>query len=184
MAKSNADNATLTSYAQALLELAESRDLLTQTAEDVAGINHVIAENPTFAHYVGDPSVSQSERDQLIDRVFGDRTSTLLVSYLKLLNSKHRLNDFPGIAAAFKTLLDKRSGNVDVEVIVAHPLEPQMLDEVRQQLGAKMGKNVNVSQHIDESLIGGVILKIGDSLIDGSVKNQLETLKKRLVAAV
>lgn len=182
---SNIDNAaTLQSYAQALLELVDARGVVSQTAEDVAGIAQVIESDPTFAHYLADPSVGLSEREQLIQRVFAGRTSDLLIAYLKLLNHKNHLGDFPGIANAFAKLLSDRSGNLAVDVTVAQALTPDDLEGVRQRISSKMNKNVTVNQHVDDSIIGGIILKIGDSLIDGSVKTQLETLRRRLVAAV
>jgi F-type H+-transporting ATPase subunit delta len=182
---SNTDNAaTLQSYAQALLELADARGTVSQTAEDVAGIGQVIESDPTFAHYLADPSVGLTDREQLIERVFGGRTSDLLIAYLKLLNHKNHLGDFPGIAKSFEQLLRDRSGNIAVDVTVAQALSPDDLEGVRQRISGKLNKNVTVNQHVDDSIIGGIVLKIGDSLIDGSVKTQLETLKKRLVAAV
>ena len=182
MANASTNAATLESYAQALLELADSRGVIDQTAEDVAGIAQVIQGDATFAQYLADPSVGHAERDALIDRVFAGRTSELLVAYLKLVNTKDRLGEFPGIAKAFKDLLDKRAGNITVDVTVAQALEPDALENVRQQLSGKLNKNVSVNQKVDDSIIGGVILKIGDSLIDGSVKAQLQAMKKRLMA--
>ncbi len=184
MSKSNENAATLTSYAQALLELADSRGITTQVAEELAGIAHVVEQDRTFAAYLADASVGHGERATLIDNVFGGRASELLVAYLKLLNTKGRLGDIRGIAEAFKRLLDERAGNVDVTVTVAQPLSDHDLEGVRQQISNKLGKNASVTQTVDDSIIGGIILKIGDSLIDGSVKTQLETIKKRLVAAV
>jgi F-type H+-transporting ATPase subunit delta len=184
MANASTNAATLESYAQALLELADARGSVDQTAEDVAGIAQVIENDATFAQYVSDPSVGDTQRDALIDRVFAGRTSDLLVAYLKLVNAKGRLGDFPGIARAFKALLDERAGNITVDVTVAQALSPDALEGVRQQLSGKLNKNVSVNQKVDDSIIGGVILKIGDSLIDGSVKAQLEAMKRRLMAAV
>lgn len=178
------DNATLSSYAQALLELADQRGTTSQVNEDLQGLAQIIEQDRTFATYLADPSVSQSDREKTIDTVFGGRTSELLIAYLKLLNSKDRLGDLPGITSAFTKLLDERSGNVEVEVTVPQAMTPGDLEEVRQRVSAKLGKNAVVKQNVDESLIGGIVLKVGDSLIDGSVKTQLETLKRRLVAAV
>lgn len=178
------DNATLSSYAQALLELADQRGTTSQVAEDLQGIAQVIEQDRTFASYLADPSVGQSDREKTLDTVFAGRTSELLIAYLKLLNAKNRLGDLPGIAGAFKALLDERSGNVEVEVTVPQAMTPGDLEDVRQRISSKLGKNAVVKQNVDESIIGGIMLKIGDSLIDGSVKTQLETLKKRLVAAV
>ncbi len=184
MSKSNDNAAVLASYAQALLELADARGTTTQVSEDLSGLALVVEQDRTFAVYLADPSVGHTARARLIDTVFGGRVSELLVAYLKLLNEKGRLGDIRGISEAFKKLLDQRSGNIDVDVTVAQALNDYDLEGVRVQISNKLGKNANVKQTVDDSIIGGIILKIGDSLIDGSVKTQLETIQKRLVAAV
>jgi F-type H+-transporting ATPase subunit delta len=176
--------ATHTSYAQALLELADSRGITQQVTDDVAGIAQLIEQDATFGQYLSDPSISSTEREGVIDRTFGGRTDGVVIAFLKLLNTRNRLGEFPGIAKAFKKLLDARSGNVNVEVTVAQTLPPDELENVRQQISHKLGKNAVVTQKVDESIIGGLVLKIGDSLIDGSVKAQLETLKRKMIAAV
>ncbi len=176
--------ATLTSYAQALLELADARQITPAVGDDLASIAQLIGEDATFGKYLADPTVGVAEREGVIERTFGGRVDGLLLSFLKLLNSRNRLGELPGVARAFKTLLDARSGNANVQVTVSQSLPPDELEAVRQQISSKIGKNAVVTQTVDESIIGGLILRIGDSLIDGSVKTQLETLKRRMIAAV
>lgn len=177
-------NVTFEHYARALLDQAEARGLTQQIVQDVVHISEVIRQNPAVARFLSDPSISNRERDQLIDRVFAGKTSDLLVAYLKLVNAKGRLGEFTQIARAVQNLVDRRAGNLTVDVTVAQQLSDDAVEQVRRQLSEKLQKNVSVKQRIDESIIGGVILKIGDSLIDGSVKAQLEAMKRRLMAAV
>ncbi|MBC7784580.1 MAG: ATP synthase F1 subunit delta [Burkholderiales bacterium] len=184
MSTTQDDKATLTSYARAILDLGDARGTTNELAEEIQGVAEVIRGDATFARYLGDPSVGSAKRADLIDAVFGGSLSGVLVAFLKLLNSKNRLGTFPGVAVAFKELLDARSGNVEVSVTVPQALSDAELEDVRRQISTKLGKNAVVKQEVDESIIGGLILKIGDSMIDGSVKTQLETLKRRLVAAV
>jgi F-type H+-transporting ATPase subunit delta len=185
MSKHNSeDKATLNSYAQALLDLADARGVTTQVAEDVQGIAQMIEQDPAFRQYMNDPSVSRTGRAEALDRVFGPRVPGILSSFLKLLDARQKLSSFPAMAAAFKELLDKRSGNIEVEITVPHALNDGELHDVRNQISHKLGKNASVKQKVDESIIGGMVLRIGDSLIDGSVKTQLETIKRRMIAAV
>jgi F-type H+-transporting ATPase subunit delta len=179
------DQATLTSYAQALLELADARGVTQQVNDDLQSLVGVINSDAAFGHYLSDPTVGQVQREAVLDRVLGNgQTPATLVSFIKVLNAKNRLGDLTGIASAFKGLLDVRAGNVDVSVTVAQQLSADELENVRHRVSVKLSKNAVVTQTIDESIIGGLILKVGDTLIDGSVKTQLETIKKRLIAAV
>jgi F-type H+-transporting ATPase subunit delta len=184
MATELEDQATLTSYAQALLELADSRQQTDAIAGDVQAIAQVLRDDASLQKYFADPSIGHAERSAKLEHAFNGKTSELLVSFLKLLNAKDRLGQFGGIAQAFQVLLDQRSGNQPVEITVPAALSEQELEDVRIQISTKIGKHARLTQKVDESIIGGLILKIGDKLIDGSVKSQLEQMKHRLVAAV
>lgn len=184
MANIHDNQSTLTSYAEALLELADARGVTDTVAADVEGVAEVINNNAAFNQYLGDPTVGHTARQKMIDTVFGTRVSSLVVAFLQVLSSKNHLAHFPGIAAAFKRLLDHRKGTVDVEVTVAHKLDDNALADVGKQISGRLGKNAIVSQKVDESIIGGLILKFGDKLVDGSVKTQLETIKSRMIAAI
>jgi F-type H+-transporting ATPase subunit delta len=184
MANAQDDHATHISYAQALLELADQRGVTDQVAEDAQTIAQVIGADPMLSRYFNDPSISHVERNGKLESSFHGKTADVLVGFLKLLNAKGRLGQFGAIAAAFKHLLDQRSGRVAVEVTVAQQLNDSELEDVRQKISEKLGKHALVTQKVDDSIIGGLVLKIGDKLIDGSVKSQLEQLKRRLVAAV
>ena len=184
MANAQDDHATFNSYAQALLELSDARGVTDQVAGDIQAIAGVIHADPALGKYFSDPSISHTERNGKLESAFQGKTADVLVGFIKLLNAKGRLGDFGAIAAAFKHLLDARSGKVDVEVTVAQKLNDAELENVRVEISKKIGKHAQVTQKIDDSIIGGLVLKIGDKLIDGSVKSQLETLKRRLIAAV
>ena len=180
----NTDHATINSFAQALLELADARNNTQQVADDVRGIAEVVQNDPAFAQFLADPTVAHAHSSAVLERVFSGQASEVVVAFLKLLSAKNRLGDFAAIAREFARLLDERAGNVDVEVTVAHALGHDDMENVRQQISHKLGKNAHIKQKVDESIIGGLILRVGDSLLDGSVRSQLETIKRRLVAAV
>ena len=184
MANAQDDQATLNSYAQALLELADARGATDQVAVDLHDISGVIDTQPTLGKYLGDPSISHVQRNEKLDRVFSGKTADVLVGFLKLLNAKGKLASIHGIAKSFQHLLDLRQGNQDVELTVPQRLGDQELEAVRVEISRKIGKHARITQKVDESIIGGLVLKIGDRLIDGSVKSQLESMKHRLIAAV
>src|SRR4051794_20499189 len=127
MANIHDNQSTLTSYAEALLELADARGVTDAITGDVAGVAEIVSNDKAFSQYLGDPTIGHAERQKVIDTVFGNRVSSLLVSFLQVLSSKDHLAHFPGIAAAFEKLLDQRKGNVDVELTVAHHLDDSAL---------------------------------------------------------
>jgi len=184
MANIHDNEATLTSYAEALLELADARGQTDAVAADLAGVGQVVEADAAFGRYLGDPTVSRHEREKTLASVFEGKINGLLLAFLQVLSSKGHLTHVTGIARAFQALLDQRAGKLNVEVTVAHALTPEALEDVRQQISAKLNKNAQITQKVDDSIIGGVVLRIGDKLIDGSVKAQLETIRNRMVAAI
>ncbi len=173
---------TAYSYAQALLELANEKNQAAQIGEELRDIRQIIDTNETFALYLADPAISVAERGGMIERVFGGRISPLLKDFLGILNEKTRIGMLDEIAGAFDMLLDEQAGKVEVDVTVAQALNDIQLEDVRQRVSKALNKNAVVHQYVDESIIGGLILRVQDQLIDGSVRHQLSSIRQRMLA--
>jgi F-type H+-transporting ATPase subunit delta len=183
MAASTHPSPTATSYAQALLQLAQERNLTEPVGAELAVLREVIETNPTFAEFLKDPGIGKEERASVIDRVLKPRVSPLLANFLGVLLNHGRLGLLPQIAQAYDELLDQLLGKVEVDVTVAQRLSEAELEQVRQRVDAALGKKSVVHQYVDDSIIGGLVLRVGDKLIDASVKTQLDTMKRQFLAA-
>lgn len=170
-------------HAQALLELADERRLTQQVADEIAGLGSVIDASSEFKAFFVSPGIGDSDRDRVLRSAVMPRVGPLTGSFLELLHAKRKLSLLPEIARAFATLLDARQGKADVEVTVARKLSPAELDQVRQRISTAIKKEAVVNQKVDETIIGGIVIRVGDTLIDGSVKAQLDSLSKKLVSA-
>ena len=170
-------------YARSLLELANERGQTEPIGREVADLKQVLDDNPTFRQYLADPGIGHEERNATIDKVFGGQADPLLVNFLKVMSGKNRLRLLPEVCDAFDALLDEQLGKVEVDVTVAHKLGQAELDEVRRKVGKALGRDAVVRQSVDESILGGLILRVGDQLIDGSVRRQLESMRERLLSA-
>jgi len=170
-------------YAQALLELANEHGQAEQIGAELVQIQQIVEANRSFTLFLADPSIGEAERKRLIEAVFKGRLTPLLMNTLGVLNANGRLALLPQMAVAYQQLLDEQLGKVEVDMTVAHELDPAGLEQARQRIGQALGKNAVVHQKVDDSIIGGMVLQIGDKLIDASVKSQLETMKKQLLAA-
>ncbi len=106
-----------------------------------------------------------------------------MFNFLGVVNNKGRTRLLGSIAQAYNDLLDEQKGNVEVDVTVAQRLTGDQLEQVRQRVGAALGRNAVVHQYVDENIIGGLVLRVEDRLIDASVRYQLEALRERLLAA-
>lgn len=180
---SNTPSGASAPFAQALLALANEKNQAADVARELADLKELLAHNPVFAQFLRDPSVSTAERRRVIDNTLAGKVNPLVLNTLRVLNLRGRLPLLSDLADTYRMLLDRQLGNVHVDVTVAHPLDPQTLDEVRQRVSAALGKNAVVKQHVDESIIGGLVLRVEDKRIDASVKSQLESMKQRLMRA-
>ncbi|MFT3788371.1 MAG: ATP synthase F1 subunit delta [Tepidisphaeraceae bacterium] len=170
-------------YAKALLELADERKLTQHIAEELRGLRQVFAETPSLKAFFSSPGVADADRAGVLKSAFLPRLSPLLGSVVELLDAKGKVHELPDISAAYDELLDERLGKVEVEVTVAKKLSPQELDVVRQRISTAIKREAVVEQQVDESIIGGIVIRVGDALLDGSVKAQLSEMSKRLSVA-
>ena len=170
------------SYAQALLDLAREQNVHEPIGQDLAGLRQVIAAEPRLAQFLGDPSIGDEERRGVIDRAIRPKVHPLVANFLGVLSQHRRLGILGEIAGAYQGLLDRMLGKVEVELTVAQQLSPDQLDQVRRRVSDALKKTAVIKQNVDDAIIGGMVLKVEDKLIDASVRTQLQTMKRQLLA--
>ena len=170
------------SYAQALLDLAGND--ATSVGHELNELNGIVSQNKTFAGYLADPSVSKPDRTAMLQKVFHGKVSQLMWNFIGVLNTKNRLKDLSGINAAYKTALDKQQGNVEVELTTAHALSNDEIQSAKEKISHALKKNAMVKTTVDEDIIGGVIVRVGDKLLDASVRYQLKAMKEQLMSKI
>ena len=174
-------SATALTYARALLELAQGNGLHEQIGEQLAGVGQALDADPTFKAFMADPSVSSDARARVIDAALRPQVDPLLANFLNVMNSHGRSALLSEIDGAYRFLLDQLLGKIDIDVTVAHALSDEQLEEVRAKVSQALNKTAVVRQKVDDSIIGGLVLKVGDKLIDASVRSQLQTIKRRFL---
>ena len=171
-------------YAQALLELADESGQTDAVAGQVADLAQLLRDNADLRTLTQSPAIKQADRAGVIERLFQGKVADPLYKLMQVMNRKGRLTELPALTAGFKVLLDQRHGVVPVDAWVAHEMDPGTADRVKREIGQALGgKTIELTQHVDESLIGGLKVKIGDQLIDASVATQLRSLRTKLVQA-
>jgi F-type H+-transporting ATPase subunit delta len=168
-------------FARSLLELATERNEAAPVAQELAGLREIVDGNRSFQMFLADPGISIAERDQMIDRLLKGRVSPLLENFLRVLNNHGRLGGIVHVVDAYDELLDEQLGKIEVDVTVAQKLEPAQLEQVRQRVSQALKKDAVVHQYVDESIIGGLVIRVQDKLIDASVRTQLAALRRRLI---
>ena len=105
------------------------------------------------------------------------------MNFLGVVNDKGRMGLIPQISEAYAALLDEKRNRVRVTVTVSQKLDPSQLAQVQQRVSAALGKTAIVEERIDDSIIGGLVVEVGGKIMDGSVKTQLNAMRKELLSA-
>jgi F-type H+-transporting ATPase subunit delta len=170
-------------YARSVLELATDSGRAEEVGQELEALGGIVDSDPSFANFLANPAVGEAERGQVVEKVFRGRVLPLVMNFLLVANRKGRLGMLRQIAAAYAELLDQQMGIVEVDVFVAQKLNVEQLEQVRRQVSAALKREAVVHQYVDESIIGGVVLRVEDRLLDASVRAQLRAIKRQLLAA-
>jgi F-type H+-transporting ATPase subunit delta len=182
MAKASPNEALVSRYAKALLQLATKHNQADGVRDELKALGEVLGKSTAFRAVIADPAVSTGVRQNLLSKTFGGgRLSPVMLNFLGLLNSKSRMNLLPEVIETYQDLLDEQRGIIEVDVTTAHRLTPEQLETVRERVSAALKRNAVVHQYVDESIIGGLVLRVQDKLIDASVRNQLEMMRRQLL---
>ena len=170
-------------YAQALGELAVEKGLLDKVEAEFSLLIRLIDENAQWRRLMYRPHVSPEAKLAVLREVLDGQLSPLMTNFLRLVIRKRREAYLPAMYAAFKEFADEARGIVRVKVRSAAPLESAVAERLRQRLGQWTGKRVEMELEVDPSLMGGVVVRMGDIVMDGSVAGRLERLRGHLRAA-
>jgi F-type H+-transporting ATPase subunit delta len=131
---------------------------------------------------MADPGIAHSERTAALERIFKGRVDPLIWNFIGVLNYKNRLGSLGAIIDAYKDLLEDKLGRIEVDLTVAQPLAEDQLATAQQKISAALGKEAVMHTYVDESIIGGVVVRVDDKLIDASVRHQLQAMKQQMLA--
>ncbi|MCA9829320.1 MAG: ATP synthase F1 subunit delta [Dehalococcoidia bacterium] len=165
-------------YAQAVFAIARDQGTITQWRSDLDDIAVVLAESG-LAQGFADDRVAVDQRQALARRVLD--VSPLALNLASILIAKGRSDSARAISNAFSALADAHEGIAYADVTTAVPLEPAQVERIAAQLGQSLDARVNVRTSVDPSIVGGMVVRIGDRMVDGSVKTRLRELRKDLV---
>jgi F-type H+-transporting ATPase subunit delta len=171
-------------YAEALITTAEELHILKNVSDDLTDIQRIINDSHEFQLFLKSPVVRKEKKRQVFEATFGKSVQPLTLQFLSFLTEKGRENALQSIIESFFRLQDEILGIVNVHVKSATELSIQQIAQLEQRFETYSRKKVRINVVLDSQLIGGFIARIGDTMFDGSVKRQLELLRKRFAEEV
>ncbi len=168
-------------YATSLLEIGQEKNVLSQLGEELGFVSDVLAEDGDFYKYLTSPGFSIESKKGFIEKVFSGNLSDNTVNFLNVLIDNGRQSAIPDIFQAFNDLTDEENNRMRVEVVSTSKLDAATLDKIKNALSKKYNKEVILSESIDEDILGGIIIRVGDLVIDGSLANNLKKLRYNLL---
>ncbi|MFA5518277.1 MAG: ATP synthase F1 subunit delta [Spirochaetota bacterium] len=168
-------------YASSIFEIAKEKNIISQVEEDLRVVAQILAEEADFKSYIYAPGITIEAKKSLMNKVFAGKISENTLDLLDLLIDNDRQDSISGIYEAFVKLDDEHNNRERITVISQASLEESLIASIKSQIGEKLKKEIIVTEKVDESILGGIIIKIGDLVIDGSLSKGLKNIKSNLL---
>jgi F-type H+-transporting ATPase subunit delta len=172
-------------YAETLLSLAERHggaeglEAFGQAADALAAL---VQGDPRMKQFLETPRVTPDQKKAALQQALGGRAPDMFVRFVMVLTDKRRQALLPEIAAAFRALVDERMGRVRVQVTISHAPDAALQAEIGNTLADRLGKTVIPTFTVDPELLGGMVVRVGDQILDGSVRTRAAQLRRRLLS--
>lgn len=172
-------------YAQSLYELADAaggREAVEQVVGELEAVIELARSDRSFGEFLSSRVLKQSDRSRSLRSMFEGKVHDLSLKFLLILNEKGRLGHLVPIVGSLDEIAQRAFGRVEVDVYTADALEGDELERVKSQLNESLGRETVVHAYTDSSMIGGVRMQIGDTLIDASVAARLRKMRDQLAS--
>ena len=168
-------------YAEAVFELATRDDALDAYAEGLETATAML-ERENVLDVLRNPARPLRQRIEVVDGLLASRIPEPILKLVGLLVERGRIDQLSNVAAEYRRMLNKQRGVVDAVAKTAMPLTGDETEALKKKVAQITGRTVDLRVEVDEALIGGITVRVGDTLYDASVRGRLERLRERLVA--
>jgi F-type H+-transporting ATPase subunit delta len=175
------DDRTIKGYARAIFAVAEVEGDLDSVEDELFRFGRIVESRTDLREALTDPALPADRKRAVIHDLLGQKASRHTVALLDFLLEQGRARDLPGIAAAVTDLASERRESVTAEVRTAVPLDEFRRARLRDALARASGKQVDLRVMVDDSVIGGVVARVGDQVFDGTVRRKLEIAREQLI---
>ena len=178
------DSTIARNYAETLIALADKAGDREGWGKLVQDIANAIQGDVKLRRFLESPRISETEKSAVLSKAFGDRVPAIFLRFLQILVTKRRQMLIPEIAVEYNSILDESEDRVHANVTVAaQPMDGEE-SRIAEQLGRVLGKRVVPHFSVNPAILGGVIVKVGDTVMDGSLRRRLHRLRWQITRKV
>jgi F-type H+-transporting ATPase subunit delta len=168
-------------YAIALFELANERKQLDAVGESLAALKQALADSEDFRELTTSPLIGRDQAMRAVAASAGAmKLDPITTNFLGVLAKNRRLAQLGNVIRAFNTLAARHRGEINAEVTSAHTLDEGQVEALRQNLRTRYGADIAVDLKVDPAILGGLVVKIGSRMIDGSIRTKLNSLAQAM----
>jgi F-type H+-transporting ATPase subunit delta len=166
-------------YARALFEVAREQGKLDELREQLSQFADALDQNRGLAVFFFSPYFSGIEKQEGLERIL-DGADEAFLNFLKLLIEKHRMPVIFRARQQFERMWERENQLLPVDITSAIELDQQTTDGLGRTIGERAGRKVRLAAHVDPDILGGIVLRVGNSILDASIRNRLEQLRRQV----
>lgn len=169
-------------YAASLYQIAKEANKSGEMYEQLQALEEIFAQNEKLFQMLVIPALDKGEKKELLNQIFAGKIDPFLLNFLKVLIDNKRISAFSLIAADYKRHILEEKNIVEVFVTTAKPLSEAQREKLKTTLQTQLGRTISLFEQVDEKILGGLVLRVGNQQMDASVKNKLENIAKQIRA--
>lgn len=177
------DETVARNYAETLFELALRNEALQDYGDAVETVAKLIEEDPKFRLFIETPRIDDADKKNVVKKAFEASLPKHVVNFVLVTIDKRRQRLLRSISQQYQLLFDAHIGREHVQVKVARPADDATREVIAEKLSVALGKEVIPNFRVDAGILGGLVVRTGDTIYDGSIRRRLEGLRRRLLAA-
>ena len=170
-----------TRYAKALMEFAEGKESVERVSVDMVLLENALSSSKELRAVLKSPVINKEKKKLVLQDIFGEKTSKVSMDFIFFVNSKNRESILFDISKRYNEIRNNQLNRINAEVVSTVDFSDEQKSSLQKQLNEFSQKDVISTYKIDESLIGGFTVRMNDTVIDASVKQQLNKLRKSLI---
>lgn len=177
------DSTIARNYAEALLTLAQRAGDAAGWGDLVSGLAMAVQEDPRLHRFLEAPQIGADQKKTVLSRALSDRAPRTFLLFLDKLVDNRRQLLIPAVAVEYQNLLDEALGRVHAQVTVAREVDEATRKNIAAELSRNLGREVIPHLMVNPAILGGVVVRVGDTVMDGSVRRRLSSIRRQMLSA-